>query len=163
MSFEPKFQVVDTLHDVALLINDPHIDVTSYEGKFLVTRTENVIEMCLDESRGYANRGMAPYDIRSIHSVVFSEYYKFRPGLLRNLPAYTISRDTSAQVDFAEPFQLAFLLDSITPVTKDSDLIQWYKKFQEIHPFTDGNGRVGGVVVAVLHKMKTGEWLAPLQ
>jgi fido (protein-threonine AMPylation protein) len=40
----------------------------------------------------------------------------------------------------------------------------WYAKFQRIHPFRDGNGRIGGIVLAWLtFNPSDRTMLAPLQ
>ncbi len=45
------------------------------------------------------------------------------------------------------------------------DLVAWYTDLETVHPFQDGNGRVGGVVVAAYSQELAPErgWLAPNQ
>lgn len=43
--------------------------------------------------------------------------------------------------------------------------LDWYRDFETIHPFQDGNGRVGGVVIAAYSHLlhPTSGWLGPNQ
>ena len=45
------------------------------------------------------------------------------------------------------------------------DIIRWYRALMIVHPFADGNGRVGGVIAAVAsnYLFEGRELLAPCQ
>jgi fido (protein-threonine AMPylation protein) len=47
----------------------------------------------------------------------------------------------------------------------DADIIRWYRALMIVHPFKDGNGRVGGCIAAIAsHYLSNGEYLlAPCQ
>ena len=41
-------------------------------------------------------------------------------------------------------------------------LASWYTDFETIHPFQDGNGRVGGIIVAALNRNNDpSQWMTP--
>tara|TARA_Y100000310_G_scaffold337642_1_gene425255 strand:- start:452 stop:952 length:501 start_codon:yes stop_codon:yes gene_type:complete len=66
------------------------------------------------------------------------------------------------------PRQVHRLMDKLATrsrITGLGTLKDWYHDFETIHPFQDGNGRVGGVTVAVLARKFRPEkgWLAPGQ
>ena len=43
-------------------------------------------------------------------------------------------------------------------------LASWYTDFESIHPFQDGNGRVGGIIIAALNRRNDlSYWMAPEQ
>lgn len=157
MAFKPKFKVVETIQDVALLINDPHVDVTTGEGKALVAQTEYLLSILCDFPKMIEDNGFTRHDAMSIHQNLFYGKEKFRPGHWRDTPAHVFNRDSGEKFEFAPPFEISPLMSNLMPVKKTDDLVEWYTKFQTIHPFTDGNGRVGGIIVAVLHKLNAGE------
>ena len=63
------------------------------------------------------------------------------------------------------PAYMQELEDTYKGVHTVEDLVSWYTDFETIHPFLDGNGRVGGIVVATFSHLFHPEmgWLAPDQ
>lgn len=55
---------------------------------------------------------------------------------------------------------MPFTHDRQKQISSNKELIEWYKLFQTIHPFEDLNGRVGGIIVAVLSH-SNGQFLTP--
>ena len=51
------------------------------------------------------------------------------------------------------PEKIRGLMDDLLPrrFCDASELKKFYIEFEEIHPFSDGNGRTGGVVLAAIH------------
>ena len=156
MAFIPKFQTETDIAVVADMINLPHED---YPRR--VSSTESMIRILIKqiESRDRPNSFHA-FDIKTIHGVIMSDLPSKYRGTWRTVnvmvgphsppPPYLIESEITES--------------GIFPVNIKSDLVEWYRKFQVIHPFYDGNGRVGGIVVAVLSYFQNdGKMLAPLQ
>ena len=141
-----SFYIEQNLHSTAVAINKPHED-----GMFFVETTAATLE----KVAGFRKFYLA--DALNIHAVIFRGRQDIPLGTFRSKEV-TVGGDETCI-----PFKIAGEIDKIFPVTVEDDLIEFYTKFQKIHPFEDGNGRVGGVIVAALSFAKYGVYLAPNQ
>ena len=152
MTFNPIFHSCDSIEKCADLINKPHED---YPRRVPITETTMhvMIEQGMNE--------IQQYDVLQIHSSVMWDMKKDR-GCWRTCPVWF---DHSPEVP-PEHFMIEDEIRrwNIFPVVYESQeqIIEWYTNFQTIHPFRDGNGRVGGIIVAVLSYM-AGNLIAPRQ
>lgn len=135
--FNPKFSKVTSIAECADLINRPHED---YPKR--VQRTQELIEY-------YTNGGghqIMEFDAMQMHSFVMWD--------LPSRGKYRSSDVTVGKWSPPSPMKLKELIlkHHIFPISSASDgyLVEWYKRFQSLHPFEDGNGRVGGIIVAIL-------------
>lgn len=136
----PKFHWVPTVEEAADRINLPHEDFPDR-----VIRTREMIEWVssglIPGSLGYT---ITQDLIRQIHSHIMSEFDwrgKYRAADVR-VGAYRAPRAWKVPDLMAgtHPIVIANILD----------LQRWYLNFEEIHPFRDGNGRVGGVIISAI-------------
>ena len=149
--WEPHFKWVVSTHAAAEFINKPHEDYPKYvyltqrlleEGKETVITVSNVfllrIHTAIFTDKSFAGR------FRSVN---------VRVGL-HHAPYYELVQKYMDELE--QHYQ------EIASVERLKD---WYKDFNTIHPFQDGNGRVSGVMVAILSHRLSPElgWLAPLQ
>ncbi|MCH7590839.1 Fic family protein, partial [PVC group bacterium] len=96
------------------------------------------------------------FDANSIHSFIFKD---------SNIATGTYRKHSVAVGDHIPPdgIYIPELIQNIFPVSINDNLKTWYSLFQTIHPYEDGNGRVGGVIIATLSKLKSGRFLTPKQ
>ena len=149
--FEPEFEGVATIKEAADMINKPHEDYPRY-----VQATEKVLR------KAQVGNTILSSKLLSIHYLIFTD--KSFAGRWRDINVYVGQHhppkfdEVGEQMDELEDYYTGKLNGIKT-------LIEWYKDFETIHPFQDGNGRVGGVIVAVRsHELyPTKGWLAPNQ
>ena len=143
--FVPKFITVHSLAEAAKAINAPHEDFP-----LRVPETYDMLK---------CHRTCNQIDLKAalkIHSYVMQE-----------LPSRGLTRRVNVIVGGDIPPSWMLVEEKIKelfPVMAGSfqELSDWYQRFQTLHPFEDGNGRVGGIVVAVLAKEEGSYW-APCQ
>ncbi len=148
--WKPGFQWVQTALQAADLINQPHED---YPQR--VPDTAQAIQSMAGRTPGMpANR-----ECLQVHRDIFPD-----------LAGAGSWRETDVMVMFHRPPDhrlLPKLMDELELVYQEECSIQrleqWYLDFETIHPFLDGNGRVGGVMTAAIsHAMNPGQgYLAP--
>lgn len=147
--WNPSFEWVKTSLECADKINSYHEDYPKY-----VDITQTVLKKVVVEER------IKKSQLLIIHNTIFSD--KPFAGKWRSI---------DVRVGLHYPPSKQKILDLMSElaglyIIKDiNDLIEWYKDFETIHPFQDGNGRVGGVFVAAYaHSfLPDSGWLAPNQ
>jgi len=167
--WEPQFEWVSTVEKTADQINRYHPE--DYPEKVAITQ-EHIIGLGTYFIGGIekrAQRGiLQPPEITSsylktLHGELFSEMREYaacwRPG-----------RVQVKQHHPPGPEELDKLMTQLEMLYEDREiniemLKDWYSDFETIHPFHNGNGRVGGVIVAAYshHLYPEKGWLAPLQ
>lgn len=145
--WNPKFFYTNDAAACADAINKPHEDYPSH-----VESTREIIEILV--SGDY--NSIAEFDANSVHSYIFK-------GSNIAVGKYRTHSVTVGAHTPPEAIHIPELISNIFPVSTSDNLEEWYSLFQTIHPYADGNGRVGGVVIAVLSKLKSGRFLTPKQ
>jgi len=147
--WNPTFEWVETNLECADKINSYHEDYPKY-----VEVTKSVLEKV-----GTGNWILSP-QLQAIHQLIFSD----QPwaGTWRQVDV-RIGLHHPPSVNQVE--ELMLKLEELYIISDIETLIEWYKDFETIHPFQDGNGRVGGVIVATYaHSLLPDKgWLAPNQ
>ena len=144
--FVPVFDVVElNEYDAAAdAINLVHED---YPNRVESTGTL-IAEMI---AQGYSE--ITQRDLRMIHSELFPDIDE--RGMFRTR-IVTVGGNSTC-----DPLHIQEEMDKLGDISTSTKLTQWYTNFQIIHPFIDGNGRVGGVALAVMSAVKCGFMIVP--
>lgn len=156
MTFDPKFIKVTTVAECADYINKPHEDYP-----MRVNVTAEMIQYHIDMDVQF----ITDYMYKGIHGHIMSDLEPHKRGQWRNTYVTVGNFQPCAPFMIQGEIEEQGLNIIRFEGMDESDIIRWYRAFEIVHPFIDGNGRVGGVIVAVASNyLSKGEWLlAPCQ
>ena len=145
-NFKPKFYWTGNAFQDAERINRPHIKEEG-ENENRISETTDIInelsgstEITLDDAFNIQNRLLKVNNWRGI-----------RPGFRTH--NVEIKKGDGSK-EYAPLFtEVERLTTNMFPVKKmpKEQLIEWYKQIQMIHPLSDLNGRVFGIIVSILN------------
>lgn len=153
----PKFSWVETTEEAADQINRPHED---YPDR--VDRTVWVLHYWNIHLRNVS--GGIPLGIRFpqiLHADIFNDTN--HAGKWRES---NVTVGLHRPPDYSGVSKFMDELSRRTPlITEVQQLKDWYTDFETIHPFLDGNGRVGGSIISIFsHILEPNKgYLAPCQ
>lgn len=159
--WKPKFTWVQGLAKCADIINQPHEDYPNRVG-----RTIEAIKYYTDIEK----KDFSEFDLKQINSHIMwdmgsrGKYRLIDVSVGKHIPPSPLqipelmNQILPIKVDFSKTKKPQ---DDFRLITNEEDLIKWYSIFETIHPYEDGNGRVGGVVVAAASYDKKGNFLVP--
>ena len=170
IGFDAKFMLTGCVDECADNINKPHKD--DYP-----TRVNKTRELILSVTEVFKDTGaiLVPSFVRSIHGQLYREdddtqKLVVNAGGWRN---HSVGFDHSDTIP-PDHYMVPEMMDLNTKEFKelclsiwnidDLYLLQdWYRIFETVHPFNDGNGRVGGIITAAASYHLTGTYLTALQ
>ena len=159
--FNPRFKWVDSIDEVADRINIPHEDYPS-RVKFTLDEISKFRQLknvdCFE---------ITTKNLLEIHNHIFADTDhagKFRTVDVR-VGLHVAPTWKTVPTMITELHHLHSKWRNEMEIPTDDILLDWYSDFETIHPFQYGNGRVGGVVVAVYSNLwnPNGKYLAPCQ
>ncbi len=153
----PTFDECSTVAEVADQINRPHED---YPHR--VDVTHRCVENLTVKPAGKGFYPITNGRLRLIHRMVFGD--TSHAGFWRSVRVRVgghVPPPPDDVPELMEQLELCYLW----AIQRPEHLIDWYRDFETIHPFQDGNGRVGGIIVAgYSHAMRPEMgWLGPNQ
>lgn len=136
--FKPKFYWTNNVFDNAERINRPHI---KKEGE-----KENRIQDTIDILN----------ELSGVKEITLNDALNIQNRLLKSnnwcgIKAGLREHDVNlSEVNHSKVSGLINQLFPVKPMDKEH-LLEWYRQVQLIHPLSDLNGRVFGIIVALLH------------
>ena len=151
--WNPVLTHVNTLEEAADNINFPHEDYPQFVNSTLETMKEVTIWL--------KDGDLTERDIKMVHQMCMKDKEYLRLGDYRMTDVMV-----GDELEPPQPYMIPALMMSICPVGTDyqkdeESITKWYKELETIHPFEDGNGRVGGIILAVLTHLVSGKFLVP--
>lgn len=157
--WEPKFEWVSSIEEAADFINKPHED---YPKRVESTTKE------IDYWSRFGSLFQPTPETGATNDALLQIHY----SVFRDQSFAGKFRDVNVRVGYYRPPEhekIIRLMDELRyryPDIKTIERLQeWYSDFETVHPFQDGNGRVGGVILAIISHQIEPEigWFAPLQ
>lgn len=149
-NFKPKFYWTGNVFEDAERINRPHIKAEG-ENENRIQETIDILgDLCnlntftLDDALNIQNRLLKLNNWRGI-----------KPGF-RTSNDIAIKKKDGTLEEIPDFSQVPQLIEKMFPVSKmpKEQLLEWYRQALMIHPFSDLNGRVFGIIVSVLSTNK---------
>lgn len=113
-----------------------------------VIETRNSIELFDYIINGLNEQPLNKFVLREMHSILkkgtSDEKQRF-VGRFKPIP----NAIRGSNVKLSEPFNVESDLDNLlaVPIEGLSDIVKFHAQFEQIHPFTDGNGRIGRMLI----------------
>lgn len=151
--WNPELTYVNSVEEAADHINFPHEDYPQFVNSTLETMKEVI---------NWLKEGdLTERDIKMVHQMCMKDKEYLRLGDYRMTDVMVGDELVPPQ-----PYMIPPLMMSICPVgveyqTNEESILKWYKEFETIHPFEDGNGRVGGIILSALTYLNGGKFLVP--
>ena len=155
--WEPLFHWTGQVADCAERINRPHED---YPRR--IPDTERAIQYVMDLNlREEGKIAITQELVREVHRLMFPDHGA-RAGQWRQLNV-RVATHLAPKWELMDNM-MAELEHHYRPLELDEEsLKKWYFDFETIHPYRDGNGRVGGAVIAGISFGRHRKFLTPGQ